>query len=138
MGFLDGFFRVATAAFYSSKNLRTFNFNIRTMVWVTKDDGVVSSILPQSDVPAEQRKATKSATTVDYLSGLDILSRGASVRLSGIVCTIGPASKATDFLVQMIDTGMDVTNTMEIPLLIAGLPPSNMPKKEVIIPPWPL
>merc|ERR1711936_1277204 len=80
----------------------------RTMVWVTKDDGVVSSILPQSDVPAEQRKATKSATTVDYLSGLDILSRGASVRLSGIVCTIGPASKATDFLVQMIDTGMNV------------------------------
>merc|ERR1712045_128074 len=107
MGIPGRLFRVATAA-YSSKNLRTFNFNIRTMVWVTKDDGVVSSILPQSDVPAEQRKATKSATTVDYLSGLDILSRGASVRLSGIVCTIGPASKATDFLVQMIDTGMNV------------------------------
>jgi len=109
MGIPGRFFRVATAAtYYSFKNLRTFNFNIRTMVWVTKDDGVVSSILPQSDVPAEQRKATKSATTVDYLSGLDILSRGASVRLSGIVCTIGPASKATDFLVQMIDTGMNV------------------------------
>ena len=59
-------------------------------------------------MPAEQRKATTSATTVDYLSGLDILSRGAAVRLSGIVCTIGPASKATDFLVQMIDTGMNV------------------------------
>merc|ERR1712045_760944 len=107
MGIPGRLFRVATAA-YSSKNLRTFNFNIRTMVWVTKDDGVVSSILPQSDVPAEQRKATKSTTTVDYLSGLDILSPGPPVRLSGIVCTIGPASKATDFLVQMIDVGMNV------------------------------
>merc|ERR1711992_269442 len=109
MGIPGRFFRVATAAaYYSLQNLRTFNFNIRNMVWVTKDDGVVSSILPKSDVSAEQRKATKSTTTVDYLSGLDILSPGAPVRLSGIVCTIGPASKATDFLVQMIDVGMNV------------------------------
>merc|ERR1711953_1584525 len=107
MGIPGRLFRVATAAYSFKNSVKTFN-SIRTMVWVTKDDGVVSSILPQSDVPAEQRKATKSATTVDYLSGLDILSRGASVRLSGIVCTIGPASKATDFLVQMIDTGMNV------------------------------
>merc|ERR1712226_571001 len=107
MGIPGRFFRVATAAYLFKNSVKTFNF-IRTMVWVTKDDGVVSSILPQSDVPAEQTKATTSATTVDYLSGLDILSRGAAVRLSGIVCTIGPASKATDFLVQMIDTGMNV------------------------------
>merc|ERR1712001_224860 len=100
-------FRVATAAYSFKNSVKTFN-SIRTMVWVTKDDGVVSSILPKSDVPAEQRKATKSTTTVDYLSGLDILSPGAPVRLSGIVCTIGPASKATDFLVQMIDVGMNV------------------------------
>ena len=71
-------------------------------------DFFFQSILPKSDVPAEQTKATKSTTTVDYLSGLDILSPGAPVRLSGIVCTIGPASKATDFLVQMIDVGMNV------------------------------
>merc|ERR1711899_143834 len=107
MGIPGRLFRVATAAYSFKNSVKTFN-SIRTMVWVTKDDGVVSSILPKSDVSAEQRKATKSATTVDYLSGLDILSRGASVRLSGIVCTIGPASKATDFLVQMIDTGMNV------------------------------
>merc|ERR1711992_154369 len=49
-----------------------------------------------------------AATQVDYLSGLDILSRAARVRLSGIVCTIGPASKATDFLVGMIETGMNI------------------------------
>merc|ERR1711988_1000429 len=107
MGIPGRLFRVATAAYSFKNSVKTFN-SIRTMVWVTKDDGVVSSILPKSDVPAEQRKATKSTTTVDYLSGLDILSPGAPVRLSGIVCTIGPASKATDFLVQMIDVGMNV------------------------------
>ena len=64
--------------------------------------------MPESDVPSEQQKAHQSATTVDYLSGLNILSRAARVRLSGIVCTIGPASKHTDFLVQMIDTGMNI------------------------------
>merc|ERR1712156_24747 len=107
MGIPGRLFRVATAAYTFKNSVKTFN-SIRTMVWVTKDDGVVSSILPKSDVSAEQRKATKSTTTVDYLSGLDILSPGAPVRLSGIVCTIGPASKATDFLVQMIDVGMNV------------------------------
>merc|ERR1712073_91114 len=80
----------------------------RKMVWVTSNDGCESSILPTSNVPSEQRKAHCAATQVDYLSGLDILSRAARVRLSGIVCTIGPASKATDFLVDMIDTGMNI------------------------------
>jgi len=78
------------------------------MVWVTGNDGQESSILPTSNVPSEQRKAQSHATTVDYLGGLDILSRAARVRLSGIVCTIGPVSKATDYLVNMIDTGMNI------------------------------
>ena len=68
----------------------------------------MQSILPKSDVPTEQRKAQSVATNVDYLSGLDILSRAARVRLSGIVCTIGPVSKASDYLVKMIDTGMNI------------------------------
>jgi pyruvate kinase len=68
----------------------------------------LQSILPTSNVPSEQRKAQSHATTVDYLGGLDILSRAARVRLSGIVCTIGPVSKATDYLVNMIDTGMNI------------------------------
>merc|ERR1712038_2049110 len=107
MGIPGRFFRVATAAYSFKNSVKTFN-SIRTMVWVTKDDGVVSSILPKSNVPTEQRKAHCAATQVDYLSGLNILSRAARVRLSGIVCTIGPASKQTDFLVQMIDTGMNI------------------------------
>merc|ERR1712141_309552 len=87
---------------------QSFKKPLGKMVWTSVSDGQESSILPKSDVPAEQRKAHCAATTVDYLSGLDILSRAARVRLSGIVCTIGPASKATDFLVDMIDTGMNI------------------------------
>ena len=68
----------------------------------------LQSILPTSNVPSEQRNAHSHATTVDYLGGLDILSRAARVRLSGIVCTIGPVSKAADYLVNMIDTGMNI------------------------------
>ena len=64
--------------------------------------------MPKSDVPAEQKLAQLAPTTMDYLGGLDILSRAARVRLSGIVCTIGPVSKSTDFLVSMIETGMNI------------------------------
>merc|ERR1712209_90508 len=108
MGIHGRLFRVATTAQIHLVTKLFPYFTSRTMVWVTKSDGVVSSILPKSEVPVEQSNAHKVSTTIDYLSGLDILSPGAPVRLSGIVCTIGPASKATDFLVQMIDVGMNV------------------------------
>merc|ERR1712241_884190 len=97
-----------SACLVKSSSKSSFSFISRKMVWVTANDGCESSILPTSNVPSEQRKAHCAATQVDYLSGLDILSRAARVRLSGIVCTIGPASKATDFLVDMIDTGMNI------------------------------
>merc|ERR1712141_82420 len=87
---------------------QSFKKPLGKMVWTSVSDGQESSILPKSDVPAEQKLARLAPTTVDYLSGLDILSRGARVRLSGIVCTIGPASKATNFLVGMIETGMNI------------------------------
>merc|ERR1711963_924928 len=108
MGIHGRLFRVATTAQIHLATKLFPYFTKRTMVWVTKSDGVVSSILPKSEVPAEQSNAHKVSTTVDYLSGLDILSKAARVRLSGIVCTIGPASKEVDFLVQMIDTGMNI------------------------------
>ena len=52
-----------------------------------------------------QKKARMAATHVDYLAGLDILSRSSSTRLSGIVCTIGPVTKAPDTLYDMIGKG---------------------------------
>jgi len=67
------------------------------------------SILPTSNLPAGQRQAAdESVTWVDYYSRLDILSRAARRRLSGIVCTIGPVTKPVDILVEMIDAGMNI------------------------------
>ncbi len=39
---------------------------------------------------------------VDYASHLDIKSRAASVRLTGIICTIGPACNTPEMLYKMI------------------------------------
>ena len=43
-----------------------------------------------------------------YLSELDVMSRAARIRLSGIVCTIGPVSRDPDFLYDMIESGMNI------------------------------
>jgi len=64
--------------------------------------------LPEGDIPAAQAKAREAGTMVEYLSSLRILSRTSHIRLSGIVCTIGPVSRAPDFLFKMIDSGMNV------------------------------
>merc|ERR1711935_1285367 len=67
------------------------------------------SVLPESkDVLPDQQNAAKASTTVDYMSGLDVLSRAARVRLSGIVCTIGPCSKDPEFLYDMMEAGMNI------------------------------
>merc|ERR550532_2354447 len=42
------------------------------------------------------------------MSGLDVLSRAARVRLSGIVCTIGPVSRDPEFLYDMMEAGMNI------------------------------
>ncbi len=62
----------------------------------------VYNILPESDVPAQQKLARKAATYVDYSANLDIKSRAARVRLTGVICTIGPATNNPDMLQKMI------------------------------------
>merc|ERR1719237_892488 len=42
------------------------------------------------------------------MSELDVLSRAARVRLSGIVCTIGPVSRDPEFLYDMMEVGMNI------------------------------
>ncbi|XP_025408500.1 pyruvate kinase-like isoform X2 [Sipha flava] len=49
-----------------------------------------------------------TTTHLDYMSSLDIDVEAQFVRLSGIICTIGPASVAVETLEQMIDSGMNV------------------------------
>jgi len=78
------------------------------MVYITTQDPNYVDILPTTNVPTGQAEAQKASTTVEYMSRLQILSKADKIRLSGIVCTIGPVSKAPEFLVKMIDAGMNV------------------------------
>ena len=49
----------------------------------------IQDILPTTNVASGQADAQNAATTVEYLSRLQILSKADKIRLSGIVCTIG-------------------------------------------------
>merc|ERR1719245_264714 len=60
------------------------------------------------DIPAAQRKAGEASTLVDYTSNLDIYSKANRMRLSGIVCTIGPVSRSPETLLELIENGMNV------------------------------
>jgi len=78
------------------------------MVYITTQDPNYVDILPTTNVPTGQAEAQTASTMTEYMSRLQILSKADKIRLSGIVCTIGPVSKAPDFLVKMIDAGMNV------------------------------
>ena len=39
---------------------------------------------------------------VDYASNLDIMSRAGRIRLTGVICTIGPASNSPEMLYMML------------------------------------
>merc|ERR1711931_174143 len=65
-------------------------------------------ILEKLDVPAHQEKARASATQVEYTSNLNMYSTANKMRLSGIVCTIGPVSRSPEVLLQLIENGMNV------------------------------
>jgi len=78
------------------------------MVWPTTHQSEVSSILEKVDIPASQRKAHESSTMVEYTSKLDIYSHANRMRLSGIVCTIGPASRSPEILLELIENGMNI------------------------------
>ncbi|KAI4500805.1 hypothetical protein M0802_004016 [Mischocyttarus mexicanus] len=69
------------------------------MVWVTVDDKMAGK---QND------KALYAQSQLDHLCALNIDSHASSVRLSGIICTIGPASRPVETLEKMIETGMNI------------------------------
>lgn len=49
-----------------------------------------------------------AANTLDHLSLLDIDTEVAFERLTGIICTIGPASRDVPTLINMINCGMNI------------------------------
>ena len=67
-----------------------------------------SNFYNMAEVPNEQGNAARATTFLEHLAALDIDSAPAPLRRSGIVCTIGPASRAIETLVELIDAGMTV------------------------------
>jgi len=80
------------------------------MVWPTEHETseLVSSILEKCDVPPGQEKARQSNTNIEYVSSLNMYSTANKMRLSGIVCTIGPVSRSPEVLLELIENGMNV------------------------------
>ena len=55
-----------------------------------------------------QMKASKADSFLEHMCLLDIDSEPSTARNTGIVCTIGPASRTVELLREMIKSGMNV------------------------------
>ncbi|XP_017796842.1 PREDICTED: pyruvate kinase-like isoform X1 [Habropoda laboriosa] len=69
------------------------------MVWVTIHDQMAGK---------PNTQALYAQSQLDHMCALDIENHGSFVRLSGIICTIGPASRSVETLEKMIETGMNI------------------------------
>merc|ERR1711953_464232 len=89
---------------------RTLFLSPRKMVWPTVHETceLVSSILEKCNVPAGQERARESNTNIEYVSNLNMYSTANKMRLSGIVCTIGPVSGSPEVLLELIENGMNI------------------------------
>ncbi|XP_048478810.1 pyruvate kinase isoform X2 [Plutella xylostella] len=61
-----------------------------------------------AEKPCMQMAAANAATHLQHICALDIDSKASYVRLSGIICTIGPVSRDVATLEKMMETGMNV------------------------------
>ncbi|XP_063906495.1 pyruvate kinase-like isoform X3 [Zophobas morio] len=77
------------------------------MVWTTIYDKMESEMTSKGVLPS-QMEAAAATTNLDHVCALNIQSSGAPVRQTGIICTIGPASRDPAVLEQMMETGMNV------------------------------
>jgi len=76
------------------------------MSYATEDND--DSILEKCNVAPGQEKARQSNTNIEYTSSLNMYSTANKMRLSGIVCTIGPVSRSPECLLELIENGMNV------------------------------
>lgn len=63
--------------------------------------------MSSGDVPQEQGLAASATCHLDHMCELNIDSAPRN-RLSGIICTIGPASRSVEMLEKMMETGMNI------------------------------
>jgi len=61
-----------------------------------------------ANIAPMQLAASRAVTYVDQKAALDIDSAPHNERLSSIICTIGPVSRAVDTLMSMMDAGMNI------------------------------
>lgn len=55
-----------------------------------------------------QMKAAEATSALDHLCQLDPNAKTAFIRLTGLICTIGPASRSPEMLVKMMHSGMNI------------------------------
>uniref|UniRef100_A0A6B2EFJ3 Pyruvate kinase n=1 Tax=Phlebotomus kandelakii TaxID=1109342 RepID=A0A6B2EFJ3_9DIPT len=72
------------------------------MVWTSAYDNAEMSTSGKKMTTAE------AVSHLEHICSLDIDSQAAFVRLSGIICTIGPASNSPEMLQKMMETGMNI------------------------------
>ncbi|CAH0729224.1 unnamed protein product, partial [Brenthis ino] len=83
-----------------------FRNNSVDMVWSTIYDGKTEA--GSQDKPSMQLAAADAGSHLQHMCSLDIDSKASYVRLSGIICTIGPVSREVSMLEKMMETGMNV------------------------------
>ncbi|XP_008200880.2 pyruvate kinase [Tribolium castaneum] len=78
------------------------------MVWYTRENDDSEQIKPLHCSPPKQLTAGAAYTQLDHNSLLDIQSHPPQMRLTGIICTLGPSTTDVETLERMIEAGMNI------------------------------